>query len=493
MSVFPDIKDVGVLAGFVMWGNPWHGTVKGGVLNTGKLDESSSEITRAWPQPPNAFIWLSEKDGQPDDAYTAPDGAAPAVQSAYDELKIAHAADGMEFKPWALISGGQVYGKQVGIDKWFYYAGDKVWLVTLDYPATVENTGSLTVQISAQAWPEFTTSPHSAAIVRSVTLENIGQAAPDLSALGISTTLSVWLRDVKPNGSACILSLHTADKVDGTVPPALGFVLVELSSVDGVFDAVAASVLKTREQTLGEVVANRNYSTFACEFIEVVPGRCLGPSHTADDGGIELTISDRLVTAFFDATSGAIVYSAVDYETTYHKQMPTEASYTVTSISGGMAYWDYKVTSSPFESIETLTYKVGAESYLITDDYSVTGSYSETVESFSMETYNLYYCGTFYCAIPPADTPYKTEAELLKIRLTAQITTSACYYPNGDGPVVLLRDHLIGTPKGITAISDVYLNAFEDGLAAQQALLYVAYHPKTGEVVPFLSSPVSFV
>ncbi|ODU49080.1 MAG: hypothetical protein ABS92_06815 [Thiobacillus sp. SCN 63-374] len=490
-----DLQPEGTEGGEVlMFGNPWHGRVKGGVLYTGKLDAGSSEITRSWPQPPNAFIWLAEPDGQPADAYTAPGVPGAAPQSVYNTLKAEHAAAGKEFKPWALISGGQVYGQQLGVNKWFYFSGDRVYLVTLTYPDTVTNTGSLAVQLSAQLWPEFSAGAHSAAITKSFTLSDIGQSTPDLSTLGIAATLNVSLHDVKKDGSACILSLHTTSAVDGTVPPALGFVLINLSSdVDWVFDAVTASVLKTREQTLGVVTANRNFTTFDCSFVPVADGKCLGPSYSGQDGGVELIISDRLVTAFFDEASGVIAYSSIDYESISRKQTQTQVTYTVTSIVGGTVYWTYFENSSPQEVIERRTYKVGAATHSITDDYSLFGGYSEMTTDSSADVSSLSNCGYFTCPIVPGDTPYKTDAEILKIRLTAEITLFPCYYANVYTPVVLVKNSLIGTPKGITAISDAWLDAFESGLSTQQALLYVAYHPKTGEVVPFLANLVSFV
>lgn len=496
MIDLPDIKDVGIVAEFVMWGNPWHGTVKGGVLNTGKLDETASEITRAWPQPPNAFIWLSQKDGQPDDAYSATQA----------EMKAAHAAAGMEFKPWALISGGQVYGQQLGSsNKWFYYAGDRVWLVTLTYPGTVTNTGSITVQISAQAWPEFTTEPHSAPIVRSVTLADIGQAAPDLSALGIAATLSVSLHDVKPNGSACILSLHTTSAIDEVVPPALGFVLVELSSVLGVFDAVAASVLKTREQTLGVVVENHSFTQFDCERVDVNGKKMDGTLYcgtlylvrTNHDWGNRVLITDRLISAFFDEASGGIIqYSSITHTDGWGPDVPKQQSVT----------WEFR----PASDSKTIDWVLSESAYTITD-YSVTTfrhgaaahpvinsvvpgtpqPATDTPNSINVEDIS-WACGTLNCEAPPADGAYYNEADLLKLRVTANLWAFPCRYANGTGPVVLIRDSLIGTPKGITPISATYLNAFEPGLGAAGSF-YVAYHPKTGEVVPFLVNPVSFV
>jgi hypothetical protein len=486
VSDLPDIKDVGILSGFVMWGNPWHGTVKGGVLNTGKLDAFSTEITRAWPQPPNAFIWLSEKDGQPADAYTAP-GAA---------LKAAHAAAGMEFKPWALISGGQVYGKQIGVNKWFYFAGDAVWLVTLTYTQSLDNTDPIEVQISAQRWPEFTADgTHSAAIVKSATLTDIGQAAPDLSALGIAPAMNVYLHDVKKNGSACILSLHTTSTVDSVVPPALGFVLVELSSVAGVFDAVAVSVLKTREQALGTVTANRMYDDFNCFNVPVADtGKCLpGPSKDSVEGGVELIISARLISCFFDEGSGSVAYAAIEYEMATRDVGQSSRVYTLDTFDGSLVWWTLTEKLHPKEGVEKITFTVGGESHLIMDYSVINGTYYENVSTGNMSLANLSVCGTWGCPDDPADAPWKTDSEVLKMRLTAAITVFPCYYPNGDGPVALIKDSLIGTPKGITPVTGAYLDSFEANLSSFQSTLHVAYHPKTGEVIPFRLNPVSFV
>ena len=76
-----DIKDAGAIAGITRYGIPWHGRIEGDTLYTGKLDETSAEVTRTWTQPVGGDCYLVSKPGQPD-PYEGAEGALRKVADA---------------------------------------------------------------------------------------------------------------------------------------------------------------------------------------------------------------------------------------------------------------------------------------------------------------------------------------------------------------------------------------------------------------------------
>lgn len=83
----PDIKDAGIVTDFVRWGWPWHGLCQGGTIGT-----SGQTIA----QPYSGHAWLIDK-------------GLPMPDMTPGEIA-AEAAAGREWRNYALISGGQVYG-----------------------------------------------------------------------------------------------------------------------------------------------------------------------------------------------------------------------------------------------------------------------------------------------------------------------------------------------------------------------------------------------
>lgn len=89
----PDIKDVGIVAGFTVWGWPYHGVCEGGMITL------PNATTHAMTQPANELTWLI-------------DMGLPAIERSPTEL-LADADNGFEWRNYALMSGGVVYGKQL--------------------------------------------------------------------------------------------------------------------------------------------------------------------------------------------------------------------------------------------------------------------------------------------------------------------------------------------------------------------------------------------
>lgn len=110
----PDIKDVGILAGFSLWGWPWHGLCTGGVIDLG------GGLTKTITPPAHGSAWLIDR-------------ALPAITRSAGELA-ADAALGHSWRNYALISGGRVYDTALGANKYIHVdeAGER-WLIGLTF------------------------------------------------------------------------------------------------------------------------------------------------------------------------------------------------------------------------------------------------------------------------------------------------------------------------------------------------------------------------
>jgi len=124
--MLPDLKDVGILAGFVRWGWPWHGLCEGGVIGT-----SGKTIT----QPATGDSWLIDKGLPPLDI---------------DPLVVAsEAAAGREWRNYALIHSNKIYDTHLGQHAYVFVDEDgDNWLieVTVDFPGAA-NVARLNLSI----------------------------------------------------------------------------------------------------------------------------------------------------------------------------------------------------------------------------------------------------------------------------------------------------------------------------------------------------------
>ena len=122
----PDLKDVGILAGFVRWGWPWHGLCEGGVIGT-----SGKTIT----QPATGDSWLIDKGLPPLDI-------DPAVV-------ISEAAAGREWRNYALIHSSKIYDTHLGQDAYVFVDEDGAnWLIEVSVTFTgTANVARITLSI----------------------------------------------------------------------------------------------------------------------------------------------------------------------------------------------------------------------------------------------------------------------------------------------------------------------------------------------------------
>ena len=225
----PDIKDVGILAGFVRWGWPWHGLCEGGVIGT-----SGKTITQPW----GGNAWLIDK-------------GLPALDMS-PELIASEAAEGREWRNYGLISGGQVNGTwlprrmsggaPVEPNSFVHVDEDGInWLVTVlgTFPAT--NTVRLNLSIVRFGHFE----------------QGVGEQSPitktvDISCENIQPTYSasreVKLQDVWTNGSKALLCVFYLWADQSLVFSAIEMVLTGTGGATGSGLVVDATEVKGQSQ-----------------------------------------------------------------------------------------------------------------------------------------------------------------------------------------------------------------------------------------------------
>jgi hypothetical protein len=114
MPVDFDIKDAGILAGFEVWGWPWHGLCTSGVIDLG------GGLTKTITTPAHGSAWLIDR-------------ALPAIERSPERL-LADAALGHEWRNYGMVSGGSVHGTPIGENKFIHVdaAGER-WLIGLTF------------------------------------------------------------------------------------------------------------------------------------------------------------------------------------------------------------------------------------------------------------------------------------------------------------------------------------------------------------------------
>lgn len=125
-----DIKDAGILAGFELWGWPWHGLCTSGVIDL------PGSLTKTITAPAHGSAWLIDR-------------GLPAIERTAEQLVI-DAALGHEWRNYGMVSGGVVYGTQLGENKYIHVdeAGER-WLISMaySYPEVTLNKVRITFSI----------------------------------------------------------------------------------------------------------------------------------------------------------------------------------------------------------------------------------------------------------------------------------------------------------------------------------------------------------
>lgn len=245
------------LARRVIFGNPYHGPVQGGMLTL------PTEATRSYPQPDGTW---------PDQAgatHLLRRPGYPAV-SRTEEQELADAAAGYQWRNQAMLSGGrqQLYGEN--LDGWIYIdpAGERWWIrIDTDLAATAfAFISSLALDFTVQRFGEFGMGADGFTVSKS--LGDWGQSGyPALTDLDSEVSFlgeaHLVLDAVLPAGSKAALCVHRRrltsstlgdDTVDVSVRHPVGWLQIAVESVDGL-PVLTLSVLKSRGETL-QVVTN---------------------------------------------------------------------------------------------------------------------------------------------------------------------------------------------------------------------------------------------
>lgn len=210
----PDIKGVGILAGFTLWGWPWHGLCTSGVI------AAAGGNTKTIPTPTHGSAWLY-------------DLGLPAIVRTPDEVA-ADTALGHEWRNYAMISGGVVYGTQLGADKFIHVDEDgKRWLVSLAFSFPNESSQQVRVTLSIIEFGRFelVTDPPADPPTPVVIVEDVQCTYFTYASYGYTYSISsALLEDVWTNGSRVLVSVSRVAYSSPGVPSVRDiFSLVELS------------------------------------------------------------------------------------------------------------------------------------------------------------------------------------------------------------------------------------------------------------------------
>ena len=370
-----------------VWGCPWHGPVRGGVLSL------PNGATLPWAQHVPAAGYPPDTAG-----YTLRQrlpGVQP-VQRSVEELAADQAA-GRQWWHQAIVSGsgdgtasvGYLHGRNVG--GWIYAAPDgSRWLVKglgrLPWQA-----GYLKVDLTLVRFGQFGAAPDATSSWKLIGNDAIGQP---LNAGGDGCYARV--EDITADGAQAIVMLYTEN---GGVRrrDAHGFVLLALSGTPGVDFALQLAPLRSAAQTYGQVVIDNAMSVAylsgdvslaesvsdqttpypACggyrERIETPswPATPVGAvelsKFTAASGTNRLTLSGRIVAMWFDAAG-----------------VPTEVALDVTKTCAATAQAaiafsgqnTYRAANQVLDGACALSSYAQVEWYRQTDDVSWTVDYA---------------------------------------------------------------------------------------------------------------------
>ncbi len=206
------------------------------------------------------------------DTYKLMAPGTPAVTRTTDQMS-ADVVNGYQWLDHLVLSGDQqqIYGgHDLGKNGWIYCASDgKKWWIKLTSPTTISgNSATFDFQIKPFGLYPATSS----LTTQSVTLADLGQTATPIE-LSVHTwdagwhycdteTLRIDLDDVRHDGAVAVLALRSECQTNlpegsNYMPEwaltghfSLGFLRVAVAMVAGV-PSISASVLYTREQTLG--------------------------------------------------------------------------------------------------------------------------------------------------------------------------------------------------------------------------------------------------
>lgn len=169
-----------------LWGSPWHGLIQSGMIGA---------TTQAHPQPASCNSWLI-------------DMGLPALSLTPAQLADA-ALHGYEWRNYALLPGGHVYGKPIGANTYIFVDTTlKPWLVALSYSFPVSQTLRLSASIK-----RFGLFGHGEATPIIKTVDVACQQIELVNPVGTYTSRSASLMDVHTNGSKALVGVFLENGV----------------------------------------------------------------------------------------------------------------------------------------------------------------------------------------------------------------------------------------------------------------------------------------
>ena len=273
----------------VTWGSPWHGPCQDGNVTL------PNDQQMAYSQ--------TDQGGSGGDVIVfRPPGTKLPKRPA--EWEAADAAAGREWRDYALVTGWVtrcLYGKSLGKGHgcWLYAAPDgSRWLIsTMSVPVTADYTSSWTrtftatrfgdIAVGTAAEGEWSSGVAQEEHSLQATLTDWQQAIAGktggdyyIDGVGSVTSGEVWLEDASITGAHAVFMTGLNYPSEPIRRRSLGFVEVEITGTPGVDWTVAMSVLRTREQTLGEWVFTEDRTSDADLFEIAWPS----PTITEQDG-----------------------------------------------------------------------------------------------------------------------------------------------------------------------------------------------------------------
>lgn len=250
-----DIKDAGILAGFVRWGWPWHGLIQSGTI---------ASTGQAHPQPSINESWLI-------------DMGLPAVDITVEQAAT-EAAEGRTWLNYALCPRGYVYGKAIGDAAFVHVDEDGArWLIELAFSFPISQTLRITADITEFGVLRVQDAASAATVQQTVDVVCTQIELAGANALPVGTTYttrSARIEDVDTNGERALIGVHLSD---GTVADLYSVITLTLSGTGGVdgsgLSMAAVESIAQTALTLGtDNSVVENYST---EFYQ-------GVSYTSD-------------------------------------------------------------------------------------------------------------------------------------------------------------------------------------------------------------------
>lgn len=248
-----DIKDAGILATVSLWGWPFNGLCTAGVIDLG------GALTKTITTPAHGSAWLY-------------DIGLPAIVRTPDQL-IADAALGHAWRNYSMISGGVVYGTQLGINKFIHVdAAGVPWLITLSYSYPEATLQRVRITFSIVRFGLLSSAPPLTPItvVRDVQCTYYTYSIYGYTYNGPTTSL---LEDVWTNGSKCLVSVAQTRITDPTLKDIFSLIEVVMSGTggaDGSGLVIAASEVMTDAQLSKSTIPGQDTSPLDIQ--QTVPG-----------------------------------------------------------------------------------------------------------------------------------------------------------------------------------------------------------------------------